>query len=137
MKYAGVVVGAIAVLLGLGLLVIVGGSVLAQSGTYPTDVDEGFGTMLAVEAYMGLSRVVGGFIAGLMARGTRSAPWVIGAGAAAALLAAVVGVLIGISANSAESGPAATAGDLVVFVLWPLEGALGGWLAWLIPRRSK
>ncbi len=137
MKYVGVLVGAVAALFGFAVLLIAAGSVLAQSGTDPMEADQGLGTAVAVEAYLGLSRVAGGFIAGLMARGTRDARWVIGTSAAACLLAAVVGVLVGVSANSAQGDPAVSAGDLLLFVLWPLEGAVGGWLAWLIPRRRR
>lgn len=61
--------------------------------------------------------------------------WTVGAGSAAGLLAFLVMFLLGVLANTAAGETLASAEDIAAFFLWTLEGALGGWLAWLLRGR--
>lgn len=138
MKYAGIAVGALVAFIGNAFLLIVGGSFLASMTGGMPGSEPGIGATIGIEAYMGIAKVIGGVVAGMMAWKTRSAPWVIGAGAAAGVAGAIVSIGIGVLVNIANAAPVASAADLLAPFVWGAFGALGGLLAWAVrPRRSS
>ncbi|MBB6170641.1 hypothetical protein HNR23_000701 [Nocardiopsis mwathae] len=136
MRYAGIAVGALVSLLGTALLIIAGTSILVSVAGGAPASEPGVGAFFLVEGYMSLARIAGGIVAGMMAWRTRSAAWVIGAGAAAGLAGSIVLIGIGVITNIGAGAQAMSAGDLLTPLAWSATGALGGLIAWLLrPRR--